>query len=94
MTTYSPLANSPLVDHISFTNTGSLRMMTTKTYDHFDRLARPSSVPSASSAVEFGYAYSSANQSNVATQEKWAAVVSDPAKRQGIKERAGSERRR
>jgi len=60
--TYSYVANSPLVEQITFSQSGQTRMTTTKTYDNLNRLTRISSVPSASSVVSFDYAYNSANQ--------------------------------
>jgi len=60
---YSYLANSPLVSQIAFTNGGSLRMTTTKTYDYLDRLTSISSANSSSVVLDsHGYTYNSANQ--------------------------------
>jgi RHS repeat-associated protein len=61
--TYSYLANSPLVDHISFTNGGSWRMTTTKRYDFLNRLTSIASLGSdGSSLASFAYVYNAANQ--------------------------------
>ena len=60
--TYSYLDNSPLVGQIFFRNGNGLRMTTTKSYDFLNRLTAISSVPSASSVVNFGYSYNNANQ--------------------------------
>lgn len=59
---YSYVANSPLVSQIVFTSNSVTRMTTTKSYDYLNRLNSISSLPSASSAVSFGYNYNSANQ--------------------------------
>ncbi len=65
--TYSFLANSPLVSQINFTNAGSWRMTTTKTYDYLDRLTQIASTPSASPVISFAYAYNNANQRTAVT---------------------------
>jgi len=54
--------NSPLVSQIAFKQSGTTRMTTTKQYDYLNRLTSISSVPSASSAVNFNYNYNNANQ--------------------------------
>ena len=59
---YSYVANSPLVSEILFRSNSTVRMTTTKQYDFLNRLSAISSVPSASSAVNFSYQYNSANQ--------------------------------
>ncbi|MDR3574548.1 MAG: RHS repeat-associated core domain-containing protein [Anaerolineaceae bacterium] len=58
--TYSYVDNSPLVSQITFKQSGTTRMMTTKTYDHLNRLTGISSSSSFSSS--FSYAYNTANQ--------------------------------
>jgi len=60
--TYSYVANSPLVSQITFKQSGTTRMTTTKQYDNLNRLTQISSVTSASSAVNFNYQYNNANQ--------------------------------
>ena len=60
MCSYIP--NSSLVDQITYKENGVTRMTTTKSYDNLDRITQISSVPSASSAVNFNYSYNSANQ--------------------------------
>jgi RHS repeat-associated protein len=55
--TYSYLANSPLVAQITFKQSSTTRMTTTKAYDFLNRLTSI-----GSSAVSFGYDYNSANQ--------------------------------
>jgi RHS repeat-associated protein len=63
------------VSQIWFTNNGALRMTTSKYFDFLNRLTQISSVPSASSAVSFSYAYNSANQRTGLTNadnSKWA----------------------
>jgi len=61
---YSYLANSPLVSQITFTNSGALRMTTTKQYDFLNRLTSISSVGTGSSPspISFAYTYNNANQ--------------------------------
>jgi len=59
---YSYLANSPLVQQIAFTNSGTQRMVTTKQHDYLNRMTSISSVPSAASVVSSSYDYNSANQ--------------------------------
>ena len=63
-TTYSYLANSPLVSQIVFKSNSVTRMTTTKTYDFLNRLQSISSVPSAqiTSPISYSYAYNDANQ--------------------------------
>ena len=62
--TYGYLANSPLVSQIAFTQSGTTRMTTSKTYDYLNRLTQISSVGGASSASPqtFNYNYNPANQ--------------------------------
>jgi RHS repeat-associated protein len=60
--TYSYLANSPLVNQITFRSNTVTRMTTTKKYDFLNRLAEISSAPSADSVLSFGYEYNDANQ--------------------------------
>jgi RHS repeat-associated protein len=52
--TYGYVANSPLVSQILFTNSGALRMTTTKQYDF---LNRPTNVSSSSSIFTSSFAY-------------------------------------
>ena len=67
--TYGYVPNSPLVGAITFAQSGTTRLATTKTYDNLNRLSGISSVPSASSAVSAAYTYNSANQRTKATRE-------------------------
>ena len=62
--TYSYLANSPLVSQITFKQSGTTRMTTTKQYDYLNRLTQISSVPSVSGVLPltYNYSYNSANQ--------------------------------
>jgi hypothetical protein len=60
--TYSYLANSPLIEQVVFKQGTTTRMTTTKSYDKLNRLLAISSVPSASSVVNFDYSYDLANQ--------------------------------
>ncbi len=72
---YSYLANSPQVENITFKQNGATRMTTTRQYDKLNRLTQISSVPSASSAVNFNYAYNNANQRTAVTNtdnSKWS----------------------
>jgi len=73
--TYTYLANSPLVGQITFTNSGALRMTTTKQYDFLNRLNQISSAPSAASAVTFNYLYNSANQRTARTNADGSAWI-------------------
>ncbi len=60
---YSYLANSALIDHITYTRIGATNMMTTaRQYDNLNRLQAISSSPSMGLAVSFGYQYNNANQ--------------------------------
>jgi hypothetical protein len=58
---YSYLANSPLVSQITFKQSGTTQMTTTKQYDYLNRL---SSISSTSNS--FAYQYTPANQRNLA----------------------------
>ena len=61
---YSYLANSPLVSHITFKQSGLTRMTTTKQWDYLNRLTQISSAPGAAytSPLTYNYNYNSANQ--------------------------------
>lgn len=67
--TYFYVANSPLVDHITFAKSGGTRMLTSKTYDYLNRLTSISSAPPAggSSSISSGYQYNPANQRTTLT---------------------------
>jgi RHS repeat-associated protein len=62
--TYSYLANSPLVSQITFAQSSTMRMTTTKQFDYLNRLTSISSQPGASGqpSSAFNYNYNSANQ--------------------------------
>ena len=60
--TYAYLANSPLVQQITFKQNATVRMTTSKQYDFLNRLTQISSAPSAAAPVSFNYEYNSANQ--------------------------------
>jgi len=60
--TYSYLANSPLVSQITYKQSTTTRMTTTKQYDKLNRLLSINSVSSVSSVANFQYQYNSANQ--------------------------------
>ncbi len=67
--TYAYLANSPLVETVTFHQSGNTRLTTTKVYDKLNRLASITNTPSSSSASSFNYAYNAANQRVRATRE-------------------------
>lgn len=60
--TYSYVANSPLISQIVFTNNGTLRMTTTKSYDYLNRLTAMQSTAGSSTVASFSYANNVANQ--------------------------------
>jgi RHS repeat-associated protein len=61
--TYSYVPNSPLISQIHFTNSGALRMTTTKQYDFLSRLtAIQNSGTGVSPVSSFSYANNTANQ--------------------------------
>jgi RHS repeat-associated protein len=61
---YGYLANSPLVANITFKQSGTTRMTTTKQYDFLNRLTQISSQPGGTGVppVSFAYNYNNANQ--------------------------------
>jgi YD repeat-containing protein len=59
---YSYLANSPLVGQVGFTNGGSLRMTTVKSYDNLNRLLRINSTAYSTKVLASDYRYNAANQ--------------------------------
>ena len=60
--TYSYVANSALVDHITFKRNSASVMTTSNKYDYLNRLTGKSSVASVASVVDFQYGYNAANQ--------------------------------
>ena len=65
---YEP--NSPLVESVTVKNNGTLRLTTTKGYDHLNRLGSITNAPSAATpAHTVGYDYNAANQRAKATRE-------------------------
>lgn len=64
---YSYIASSPLVGQIALQSNATTRLTVTKTYDYLNRLLTISSVPSAASALSFGYSMNDANQRIQAT---------------------------
>ena len=56
--TYSYIANSPLVDHITFAQSGTTRMTTTNQYDYRNRLLSKHS----GAGLSYAYQYNQANQ--------------------------------
>ena len=55
-------SNSPLVESIEFTNAGTTRMTTTKTYDYLNRLTSIANQAGATLPVSYHYTYNTANQ--------------------------------
>ena len=62
--TYGYLANSALVEEITFRQSGTQRMKTTRQYDRLNRLTSVASAPSGANQfpVGFAYQYNDANQ--------------------------------
>jgi RHS repeat-associated protein len=61
--TYTYLANSPLVDHITFNQSGTTRMTTTQQHDYLNRLTQISTVDGGQQTLDsHSYGYNSANQ--------------------------------
>ena len=61
--TYSYLANSPLVDQITFDQSGTNRMTSTKAYDYANRLTSMSHADGQSAVLaSYAYGYNAANQ--------------------------------
>ncbi len=60
--TYAYLADSPLVDTITFKQNLTTRMTTTKTYDNLNRLTVIESLTNSSPVSSFKYVYNVANQ--------------------------------
>ena len=67
--TYGYLANSPLVETVTFKNGPTTVLTTTKTYDNLNRLGTVTHTPSVSSVQSVVYQYNSANQRTRATRE-------------------------
>jgi RHS repeat-associated protein len=66
--TYGYLTNSSLVSQITFAQSGTTQMTTTKSYDYLNRLTSISSANALSVVLDsHGYAYNSANQRTAAT---------------------------
>lgn len=59
---YGYLPNSSLVGSVTFTNNGTSRLTTTKSYDRMNRLTSIVNTPSASSVSSSAYTYNAANQ--------------------------------
>lgn len=72
---YGYLANSPLVENLSFRQGGTTRMTTVKTYDNLNRLLSITNQPNADSAVGYRYAYNNANQRTSVTNADTARWV-------------------
>ncbi|MEI6785350.1 MAG: type IV secretion protein Rhs, partial [Verrucomicrobiota bacterium] len=72
--TYCYLANSPLVDHVLFTNNGVFRMARTNRYDYLNRLLAVTNRPAGGSAIASVYGYNLASQRTGLTNdagERW-----------------------
>jgi len=72
--TYSYLANSPLVDHVLFTNNGVFRMARTNRYDYLKRLLSVTNRPAGGSPIASVYGYNAASQRTSLTNdasERW-----------------------
>lgn len=67
--TYAYVANSPLLQSVTFTQGGATRLTTVKTHDYLNRLASVVNTPSASAVASVAYDYNSANQRIKATRE-------------------------
>lgn len=68
--TYAYVANSSLVQSVTFKQSGTTRLTSTKAYDNLDRLTSISSQPSAlSSQLSYSYTYNAANQRTRGTRE-------------------------
>lgn len=72
---YAYLANSPLVDNLTFRQGGTTRMTTVKAYDNLNRLLSITNQPSADSAIGYRYAYNTANQRTSVTNAERARWV-------------------
>ena len=70
--TYSYLANSPLVDHITFTNGGTTRMVSSRQFDYLNRLTNAVSTTNSVNFVRHNYAYNTASQRTQNTREDGA----------------------
>ncbi len=66
---YGYLANSPLVQSVTFKSGANPRLTTTKAYDNLNRLGSISNAPSVTSVQSVVYSYNSANQRTKATRE-------------------------
>ncbi|MBI3418204.1 MAG: hypothetical protein HY043_23180 [Verrucomicrobia bacterium] len=64
---YTRLANSELLDTVTFKQSITTRMTTTRQYDKLNRLLSINSALSAASALSYSYAYNDANQRISAT---------------------------
>src|SRR5688572_640651 len=69
--TYAYLANSPLVQQITFKENTTTRMTTVKAYDFWNRLRRITSTRSAANQLPFSYEYQY-NQANQRTRMSMA----------------------
>ena len=67
--TYSYLANSPLVDHITFTNGSTARMVSTRQFDYLNRLTNAVSTTNSVNFVRHNYSYNTASQRTQNTRE-------------------------
>jgi len=67
--TYGYASNSFLVESVTFKQSGTTRLTTTKAYDNLNRLATITHTPSVSAAISVAYTYNSANQRTKAVRE-------------------------
>ena len=73
--TYAYLANSSLIDTVTFKENAATRLTTTKTWDNLNRLKKIDSVAGGSTASSHAYAYNSANQRTSVTNANNARWV-------------------
>lgn len=59
---YTYHANSPLVDTLTFKNSGTTRLTTAKSYDQLNRVTTVVNTPSADAVQSYSYTYNNANQ--------------------------------
>ncbi|MBL9215485.1 MAG: type IV secretion protein Rhs, partial [Opitutaceae bacterium] len=67
--TYAYVTNSSLVDSVTFKQSSTTRLTTTKVHDKLNRITSITNTPSASSAQSVAYTYNNANQRTKATRE-------------------------
>jgi RHS repeat-associated protein len=70
--TYAYLANSPLIESVTFKQGAATRLVTSKAYDNLNRLSSVGNLPSVGTTRSFAYQYNGANQRVRATQHDGA----------------------